>query len=315
MNTKFFFGLALIATASLFVFKLTQSPKTTGTLTSEPITTSLTLKGSDTEVQMVSSLAEAFAQNHPEVPISVTGGGSSVGIASLINGEIEMANSSRPLTEEERQQAQERGLEIVEFIVARDGLSIVVHPDNPIDELSMEDLGKIYRGEITHWSDLGGPNQEITLYGRQSTSGTYGFFREVVLQNDYAASMRNMEGTQAIVDAVINDVTGIGYAGIGYVKSDNGQPRTDLKVLPIIPIAGDTAISPFNAQAVENGLYPIFRPIYQYLSRLPSRDSLIFQFLEFEESGEGQAIVENSGFYQITPADREANQRALEPAQ
>src|SRR3989344_4847586 len=183
---------------------------------------SLTIKGSDTEVQLVSNLAEAFLEANPEADVSVTGGGSGVGIASLINGEIDLANSSRKMSDQELQTAKAKGRDTQEFILAGDGVCIITHPSNPISKLSMEDISKIYKGEITNWKALGGPDAGIVLYGRQSTSGTYVFFRDFAVKADYSPKMRNMEGSQAIVDAVITDKNGIGYVGVGYAVGESG---------------------------------------------------------------------------------------------
>ncbi|MFA5791569.1 MAG: PstS family phosphate ABC transporter substrate-binding protein [Candidatus Paceibacterota bacterium] len=272
---------------------------------------SLTIKGSDTEVQLVSNLVEAFLEKNPRANISVTGGGSGVGIASLLNGEIDLANSSRAMEEKELEQAKEKKLEVGEFILSIDGLSIIVHSESEVPQLSIDQLAKIYQGEITDWKEVGGAQGKIVLYGRQSTSGTYTFFRNFVVKDDYAPSMRSMEGNQAIVDSVISDKNGIGYVGVGYVKYENNQPRNDLKVLSISGEAGK-AISPLDGEAVKKGEYPITRPIFQYLPRLPQKDSLLEKFLRFETSKEGQEIIEKAGFFPINKEQEEKNQQLLE---
>lgn len=298
---KFLIGLLVILVGiGLFV----AARKSPDQLTSAPVV----IKGSDTEVQLVSNLVESFSQDHTGADISVTGGGSSVGIAALINGEIDIANSSRSMKTEEREQAKSRGFATEEFIIARDGLSAIVHPSNAVTQLTVEQLAKMYRGEITNWREIGGPDRPITLYGRQSTSGTYGFFRDTIVKADYAASMRNMEGNQAIFDAVAQDQTGIGYIGVGYAVQE-GRAREGVKILSVQTDAGSPAVSPLDKEAVLAGRYPIVRPIYQYLKELPLKDSLIDELLRFEVSAAGQAIVEQSGFYPITDADREQNER------
>lgn len=272
---------------------------------------SLVIKGSDTEVQLVSNIAEAFANGHDEADIAVTGGGSGTGIAALLNKEIDIANSSRPLKQEEWDTAKAAGLDVQEFILARDGLSVITHPSNAIKFLTMEQIGKMYSGIITNWKDVGGPDASIVLYGRQSTSGTYVFFRDTVVRADYAASMRTMEGSQAIVDAVKADINGVGYVGVGYVKDLEGKPRSDLNILSVADKSGSTPVSPLDEPAVLSGQYPIFRPIYQYLARIPAKDSIIDQFLRFELSDEGIAIIKQAGFYSLTASDVSANQAFL----
>lgn len=274
-------------------------------------TQSVIIQGSDTEVQLVSSLVEAFSALRADADISVTGGGSATGIAALLNGEADIANSSRALNEKERDIAAEKGIDVVEFVLARDGLSVVVHPSNPVGSLTVDQIGAVFRGEITSWKDLGGADAPIVLYGRQSTSGTFGFFRDAVLKDDYAATLRQMEGSQAIVDAVTADENGIGYVGVGYVKDGAGAPRSDLKVLSVAASAGGEAASPLDSAAVLEGRYPISRPIYQYLPAAPAADSVIEAFLAFEASEEGKTIIEKMGFYEPTAADRAANASAL----
>jgi len=282
---------------------------------SAPRQEALVVKGSDTEVQLVSNLAEAYLEQNPGSDISVTGGGSGAGIAALINGEIIIANSSRAVTDEERSTATGKGIDVREYILARDGLSVIVHPDNSIQTLTMEQVGRLYRGEVTNWRDVGGPDEPVVLYGRQSTSGTYVFFRDTVVRGDYAPTMRNMEGNQAIVDAVITDRAGVGYVGVGYVKAATGAPRSDIKILSIAADATTPAVSPLDREAVLAGQYPIFRRIYQYLAGVPAQGSLLESFLRFESSADGQRILETVGFYSLTADDMAQNEQLLSAIQ
>ncbi len=263
----------------------------------------IVIQGSDTEVQLVSALVEAFSTDHPDAHISVAGGGSAVGLAALINGETDIANSSRQMKAEEIASAKKKGKDPQEFILARDGLSVIVHPSNPVATLTMDQIAKIYAGQIRNWKEVGGEDLAIVLYGRQSTSGTFGFFRDAVVKTDYAESMRQMEGTQAIVDAVIADKQGVGYAGVGYVVEADGSKRSDLNVLTVSQVAGSESISPLNIEAVMSGKYPIFRRIYQYLPGTPTKDSLLAKLLAFEMSERGMTIVRSQGFYPLTPED------------
>lgn len=268
---------------------------------------SVVIQGSDTEVQLVSALVESFTGAHSEADMSVTGGGSAVGIAALINGEADIANSSRPMSSEEKTAADANGIDVQEFIVARDGLSVIVHPSNEVMSLTVAQLGSIFRGEVINWQDVGGADAPIVLYGRQSTSGTFGFFRDAVMKADYAQSMRQMEGTEAIVDAVAADENGIGYAGVGYVKDEDGGPREEVAVLPM-KLEDGTMASPLNEEDVLSGRYPIARPIYQYLAEKPAAGSVIDAFIRFESSVEGESIIRSMGFYPVSDADRAANE-------
>lgn len=267
------------------------------------------IKGSDTLLQMVSNLAEAYMKESPGVKISVTGGGSGTGIAALINGEIQIADSSRQIKKEELAQAESKGMKVQEFIIARDMLSIVVNKDNPIPKLTMQELARIFKGEITNWKELGGKNQTITLYGRQSTSGTYSFFMEHVLNGDYSPKMMNLEGNQAIIDAVKQDKTGIGYVGIGYLKDEQGKIIDGIKVVSIAITEDGEYITPLDDSKLEN--YPISRPLFQYLANPPKKGSALHRFLMFELSDKGQAIVEKSGYIRILPGDKEHNNALL----
>jgi len=304
MKKIILFSTILFIGIFAFIF-LTQNQSTT------PKKERLVIKGSDTEVQLVSNLVEAFLEKNPGADISVTGGGSGVGIAALLNGEIDLANSSRKMEAKELEQAKNKGLEIQEFILARDGLSIIVNPENLIQQLSIDQIAKIYKGEINNWKEVGGKNEPIVLYGRQSTSGTYVFFRDFVVKSDYSPAMRNMEGNQAIVDAVKADKNGIGYVGVGYVKDENNQPRRDIKIILVAQNEKSEAVSPLNSEAVKQGKYPIARPIFQYLPHLPQRNSLLERFLRFEMSKQGQEIVKKSGFFSINEEDEQKNQQLL----
>ncbi|MBW6518596.1 MAG: PstS family phosphate ABC transporter substrate-binding protein [ANME-2 cluster archaeon] len=275
--------------------------------TGQPPGESLDIKGSDTLVQLVADMAQTYMENNQGTDVLVTGGGSGTGIAALINGEIDIAISSRSITTTEIDTARKKGIEPWEFIIARDGLAVIVNSDNQLKNLTLEQIGAIYRGDITNWNQLGGADLEITLYGRQSTSGTYEFFLEHVVnwqqtrKNDYSPKMRNMEGNKAIADAITADPSGIGYIGIGYVTDK----------IQVISVARDTSseyISPLEENNIENDLYPITRPLFQYTSGKPDKDSLLYAFIRFELSESGQDIVRRSGFYPINKDDRAQNQ-------
>ena len=146
------------------------------------------VKGSDSEVNLVQRLAEVFMKKNPDVNIAVTGGGSGTGIAALINKTTDIANSSRDLSPKEEEAAKKAGVQPFRVIFATDGISVIVHPQNPITKLTLEQLGKIFKGEITNWKEMGGKDGKISLYGRQSNSGTYVFFREFVVKGGLFSS-------------------------------------------------------------------------------------------------------------------------------
>ena len=257
------------------------------------------IKGSDTLVNLVQILAEEFMAKNPRTPIAVLGGGSGTGIAALINNTCDVANHSRPMKDKEYQQAKDGGVITRTFIIAIDGLSVIINPGNGVDKLGMDQIGAIYRGEITNWQEVGGANQAISLYGRQSNSGTFVFFQEHVLGNqDYSADMKRMNGNAQIVEGVMADKAGIGYVGVGYiVDQKSGKVRPGIKVLNVSKTASGEAFSPLNKAAVDSGDYPIARPLFQTTNGIPA--GAVKAFLEFELSPEGQKIVEKEGFFPI----------------
>ena len=263
------------------------------------------ITGSDSEVNLVQSLVEAYADVDEATEFSVTGGGSGVGIAAIINGTADIANSSRPMSAEEIAQAEANGVVPVPIVFAFDGVAVVVNESNSVTELTMEDVGKLYRGEITNWSELGGSDVPVTLFGRQPTSGTFVFFRELVVQGDYSENMNQMSGTSAIIEGVAQDLGGIGYAAIGYVKGADG-----IAALSIAATPGADFISPLDDDKVFSGEYALTRPLFQYVNGSPT--GALKAFFEYELSDEGQAIVVAEGFLPVTPEYVEKNKEYLQ---
>ncbi|MFP4472654.1 MAG: PstS family phosphate ABC transporter substrate-binding protein [Candidatus Omnitrophota bacterium] len=256
------------------------------------------IKGSDTLINMVQRIAEVYMEKNPGAMIAVTGGGSGTGIAALINGKCDIANASRTMKPKETSRAVAAGVQPIRVVVAMDGLSVIVNDKNPIDKLTVPQLGKIFRGEVTNWSDLGGPDMPITLYGRQSNSGTFVFFMDQILKGDYSPKMNRMNGNAQIVAAVRSDPSSIGYVGVGYVKNAGG-----ITVLKVARNADAEYASPLSTADVQSGAYPIARPLNQYLNGTPEGD--VRKFIEFELSPEGQKVVEEEGFF-VLPEEYEA---------
>ena len=258
------------------------------------------IKGSDSEVNLVQRMAEAYMAKHPDVQIAVTGGGSGAGIASLIDGTADLANSSREMRGKEKVLASRNKVDPVATVFATDALSVVVHRDNPVEEIGVEQLGQIFAGEVSTWDALGGTGP-ISAYGRQSSSGTYSFFRDAVVKEEYGQGVREMNGNAQIVEGVGADVGGIGYVAVGYAKSAGDR----VKVLPVIPAGGGEAVSPLDAEAVRTGRYPIARSLYQLTDGAPS--GALRDFLLFELSPEGEAITVEMGFYPVMDSAQGAN--------
>lgn len=258
----------------------------------------LRVRGSDSEVNLVQSIAENFMDQDSLVSVGVTGGGSGAGIASLVNNKTDIANSSRKITDEEIKIARERGVEPYEIIFAQDVLAIIVNENNPIQSLTLEELGKIYSGELTNWKELGGNDEKIMLYGRQSSSGTYIFFREFIVKTEYDQSMIGMSGTAQIVEAIRADKTGVGYVSSGYLDE---SVQTGLKVVEIQKDETTTAYSPLDKENVISGNYPITRPLMQYTNGKPK--GKLLEFILYQFTPEGMDIIENNGFYPIDTAE------------
>lgn len=266
------------------------------------------IKGSDTEVNLVQRFAETYMKDI-DVSISVTGGGSGTGISALINGQVDIADASRTMKEAEIKQARNNDIEPVRAVIAMDGLSVITHTANPIKELTMKEIGKIFRGEITNWKQLGGQDLEISLYGRQSNSGTFVYFRDKVLKSDYSADMKRMNGNAQIVEAIKSDQAGIGYVGVGYVTDDEGNEVKGLNIINVAKTETAKAVSPLKPENVKSGDYPLARPLNQYFDGQP--EGAILDFVKFELSEEGQKIAVEEGFYPVSPEFKKLNKKNI----
>jgi len=262
------------------------------------------VKGSDTLINLVQRLSEVYMEQNPGKYIAVTGGGSGTGIAALINGKCDIADASRLMKPKEVTNAMSAGVSPQRVVIAIDGLSVIVNGNNPVDKMTMDTIGKIFRGEVTNWSQIGGEDMPITLYGRQSNSGTFVLFRDMVLKGDYSQRMKRMNGNSQIVEAVRADETGIGYVGVGYVKGAEG-----ITVLKVASREGAPYASPLSTEDVKSGKYPIARPLNQYVNGNPKGP--VLEFIKFELSPEGQKIVEQEGFFPIPREYEEANRKVI----
>lgn len=291
---KFFSIAALIIVASLALTGC--QPKTPvdngGTTPPPPQKSTIIVNGSDTMVNMGSALAEEFMKTTQNIEIVVSGGGSGTGIASLINGSADIAQSSRDMKQEEKDNAAKQGT-LHEIIVAYDGLAAVVHPTNPVKEMTLQDLAKIYRGEITNWKDVGGNDATIVLLSRDTTSGTHVFFKEFVVQEngkvkgaEFADKTMMMPSTQAIVDELTNNVNAIGYVGMGYL-------RPSIQALGMKSNADSAAVMP-SVAAVQDTTYGLARPLYFYV--VGSIDGAMKQYVDFVLGEAGQKVVGDLGF-------------------
>lgn len=248
------------------------------------------VKGSDTMVNLSAAWAEAFMKEHAETMVSVTGGGSGVGIAALLGGTADICNSSRDIQPKEKKQAADNGINPVETNVALDGIAIVVNPANPMTEITSEQLMSIYTGKVSNWKEINGQDAKILILSRETSSGTYVFFQEHVLQRqDYSPSVRLMPATSAIIEAVASDKSAIGYVGLGYAVAAKDR----VKLLPVKADAAAGAIAP-TEESVRSGKYWISRPLHCYTNGKPKGQ--VKAFLDFCLSPAGQAIVREQGY-------------------
>lgn len=246
----------------------------------------ITIKGSDTMVILVQRWAELYPNKN--LSFQVTGGGSGTGIAALINGTTDICSSSRPIKPAEVVQMKEKyGHVPIEIRVARDGISIYVHKDNPITKITMNQLKEIFTGKIKNWKLLGGSDQSIILYSRENNSGTYEFFKEYVLsKRDFAPTAQHMPGTSAVVGAVAMDRWGIGYGGAAYTIG-----------VKEVPVALDES-KPYyhpNEENILSGKYPISRFLFFYLKDKPQGQ--MKDFIDWVIGKSGQKVVNDVGYF------------------
>ena len=256
------------------------------------------IEGSETMVNLAQAWAERYQESNSSVEIEVSGGGSGVGIKSLISGQADMANASRKMKDSEKTRAKEElGKDPVELIVGRDALAVYVHKDNPIDEISLAQLKAIYAdgGNITNWSDIGitmpeGTADEITRVSRQNNSGTYAYFRESVLdEEDFKLGSIDQSGSKDVVALVSTTLNSIGYSGMGYATPD-------VKMLKIKTSDDGDAVEP-KAENVINNTYPIARPLHIYTLGEPAGN--VKEYLDWIMSDAGQAVVSEMGYVPV----------------
>lgn len=267
--------------------------------------TVITVKGSDTMVNLSQKWAEEYMKLHPDVSIQVTGGGSGTGVASLLNKTTEIANSSRELKSAEIESAKSKGVTPFTYQVALDGIAVIVHPKSKVDNLTVRQVSDIFAGKIKNWKEVGGADMPITLYGRENSSGTYEFFKDHVLgkvdgkQVDYSPSTQVLQGTAALGEAVARDVKAIGYGGVGYFAE-----RNDVKILHIKKDENSPAISPsennkVNYEAIWSGDYSISRYLYCFTNG--EATGKVKEFMDFIVSQEGQNVVKTMEYIPLPP--------------
>ncbi len=272
---KKLFAVILIAAAA-FGFTLSQNV--------------ITVKGSDTMVNLAQIWAQKYMDKHPGVTIQVTGGGSGTGIAALINGTTDICNASRPMKPSEREKLKQRFNSLgVEIKAALDGLSIYLNKANGVKELTLDQLKQIYTGKVTNWKQVGGNDAKIIVYGRENSSGTYVYFKDNVLGGaDFSSTMQSLPGTAAVVNAVSKDKNAIGFGGAAYAK--------DIKYALVKKEANTPGYAP-TEENIKTGKYPITRFLYLYTKSRPTGE--LKAYIDWILSSEGQAIVSQVGYFPI----------------
>jgi phosphate transport system substrate-binding protein len=268
-----------------------------------PPTSHIENKGSDTMVNLALAWAETYQAAHSEVEIAVTGGGSGTGLAALVNQTVDIANASRAIKPEEMAQAEAQGLNPIEFVVARDAIAVVVHPDNPVQELTFQQLSDIYSGKINNWKEVGGEDRPIVRLSREINSGTHVYFLETVIRQGksepevfFSTDTLLLPSSEGIINEVRDNPNAIGYDGLGYVPDD-------LKLIAVSKEPGGPFVLP-SVNTVLNDTYPIARDLYMYTPGEPT--GAVRDYLDWILSPEAQAIVAEQGFVPIAPAESSA---------
>jgi len=273
---------------------------TGGAVAQEELSGIIQIKGSDTMVNLGQAWAEAFSHAHLGVSVAVTGGGSGTGFAALIGGTCDIAEASRTIKEKEVALAKQNGFQPVEFKVALDGLAVVVHPDNPVSALTIDQLADIFTGRVTNWKEVGGRDLPIVILSREVNSGTHIYFKEHVLRkgrkdlfDEFSPMALLMPSSQAIAEEVAQNRNAIGYYGVGYVTPAQ-------KAIAVARDAGSEFVTP-EVPDIISGRYPISRPLLMYTPSAPR--GVVRAFIDFVLSPEGQKIVEKLDFVPIAPVD------------
>lgn len=253
------------------------------------------IKGSDTEVNLTVELAEKFREKNQDYSLAVSGGGSGMGIASLINGQTDIANSSRPLSDDEERMFKEKGIEIVTNVFAEDATAFVVNSNIPLEDIDVPTLAKIFSGEITNWQSITGRDIPINIYGRQSSSGTHSFVQKK-LKIKFTPKAKEMNGNAQIMEGIKVDPSGIGYVGAGYLLNQ-GEAADAVRPLKIKETSDAMPVSPLDKEAISKKEYFFQRPLYQFIQKKSWEK--VKPFIDFEKTDEGKEIISKSGYYTI----------------
>lgn len=248
------------------------------------------IKGSETVLPVSEKAAQVFMKTNPSGNVSVTGGGSGVGVSALLTGTTDISQMSRRIKFSERLKLRESGRAVTEVVVAYDALAIIIHPGNKISRLTREQLEGIFTGKVKNWKEVGGDDLKIVPYSRETSSGTYEFFKERVLKNkNFMPGIMSMPANGAVIQSVSQTKGAIAYVGIAYMNKN-------VKTVSVSFDAGKTFIAP-SLQNAKNKMYPIVRPLYYYY--ITSAAKKVKPFIDFILSPAGQKVVQETGFVSI----------------
>lgn len=289
-----------IVTIILSLLLLTACSSNTTDASSNTTASYIENKGSDTIVNLALAWAEKYQGEHPDIRISVTGGGSGTGIAALVNGTVDIANASRQIKQEEIDQAKSNGIDPVEHIIARDAIAVIVNPENPVTQLTLKQISDIYSGKMVNWQEVGGEDRPIVRLSRETNSGTHVYFLETVLRLSskedktlFSMDTLLLPSSEGIIAEVRQNPNAIGYDGLGYVPDD-------LKMIAIAKEEGGAYVLP-SIPTVNDKTYPIARDLYMYTNGQPQ--GLLKEYLDWILSPEAQQIVAELGFVPaLTPS-------------
>ena len=277
---------ALIITLSLFI-GLNYGCSNPGKDKNKEEKAGITIKGSDTVLPLSQKEAEVFGKEHKDSRIIVTGGGSGIGFTALIDDNTDIAMASRKIKLDERMTLEKAGKAFKEVIIAHDALAVIVNPANKVSQLTREQLEGIFIGQIKNWKDVGGDDLKIVVYSRESSSGTYEFFKEHVMnKKNYAPDVLSLPATGGIIESVSQTKGAIGYVGLAYLEKT-------VKPINVSFDQGKSFIAP-SMTAAKDRTYPVTRPLYYYY--LTSKETLVKPFIDFILSGTGQKLVQEVGY-------------------
>lgn len=256
----------------------------------------ITIKGSDSELNLLKFFSNEYKANRPEVSIAISGGGTAHGIKALIDRETDIAIASRLITKEELEQARVNGITPVPFVIAQDVVAIITHSKNGIDSLSLSQLADIFSGKIKNWKELKGEDLPVKIVGRDKQSGTRYYLKDKISIKEFPSNYIELKNNTEIINMVCKEIGSIGYVNVGSIVDQAGKPTNKVWAMNLY-IDNNSACSPYENQRIKYGEYPLVRPLIQYTNGKPSNQLL--EFINFELLEKQQASLEKHGYLKI----------------